>query len=130
MSGDEPTRGRDPARTYANDSIEVRWEPRLCIHTRNCVRGLGEVFDPEARPWVRVDGADATRIAETILTCPTGALHFRRLDGDTRAAWALYENGRFRFRRTSYDVERAAAKMRSYGEWAEPIVRRIERASG
>ena len=52
------------------------------------------------------------------------------LDGDTRAAWALYENGRFRFRRTSYDVERAAAKMRSYGEWAEPIVRRIERASG
>ncbi len=24
---------------------------------------------------------DADRIAETILTCPTGALHFRRLDG-------------------------------------------------
>ena len=25
-----------------------------------------------------------------------------------------------------YDVERAAAQMRSYGDWAEPIVFRIE----
>src|SRR5437667_9213923 len=55
--------------------------PRLCIHTQNCVRGLGEVFDPQARPWVRIDAADAERIAATVLTCPTGALHFRRLDG-------------------------------------------------
>jgi diadenosine tetraphosphatase ApaH/serine/threonine PP2A family protein phosphatase len=51
------------------------------------------------------------------------------LDGDPRAAWALYENGRVRFRRTDYDVERAVAKMRSYGEWAEPIARRIEHGS-
>jgi uncharacterized Fe-S cluster protein YjdI/CDGSH-type Zn-finger protein len=81
MSADDPIRERGPARTYANEAIEVRWEPRLCIHTQNCVRGLGEVFDPQARPWVRVDGADADRVAATILTCPTGALHFRRLDG-------------------------------------------------
>jgi diadenosine tetraphosphatase ApaH/serine/threonine PP2A family protein phosphatase len=48
------------------------------------------------------------------------------LDGDTRAAWALYEDGAIALRRTAYDIERAAAKMRSYGEWAEPIVYRIE----
>lgn len=35
----------------------------------------------------------------------------------------------YRFRRTVYDTERAAAQMHSYGEWAEPIVRRIERGS-
>jgi diadenosine tetraphosphatase ApaH/serine/threonine PP2A family protein phosphatase len=51
------------------------------------------------------------------------------LDGDPRAAWALYENGEIEFRRTEYDVERAAAKMRSYGDWAEPIVYRLERGS-
>ena len=51
------------------------------------------------------------------------------LDGDTRAAWALYEDGKIHFRRTAYDVERAVAQMRSYGEWAEPIVHRIEHAS-
>jgi predicted phosphodiesterase len=48
------------------------------------------------------------------------------LDGDTRAAWSLYDDGEISLRRTAYDVERAAAKMRSYGEWAEPIVYRIE----
>lgn len=48
------------------------------------------------------------------------------LDRDPRAAWALYENGEITFRRTEYDVERAAAQMRSYGDWAEPIAYRIE----
>jgi predicted phosphodiesterase len=48
------------------------------------------------------------------------------LDRDTRAAWALYENGEIEFRRTEYDVERAASKMRSYGDWASPIVHRLE----
>ena len=56
----------------------------MAIHSQNCVRRLGEVFDPDRRPWVQVVGADADRIAETILTCPTGALHFRRLDGGPR----------------------------------------------
>jgi uncharacterized Fe-S cluster protein YjdI len=69
------------ARTYANDEIEVVWEPELCIHTHNCVRGQPLVFNPQARPWVRVEGADADALAATIATCPTGALHFRRLDG-------------------------------------------------
>src|SRR5438309_1668520 len=51
------------------------------------------------------------------------------LDGDPRAAWALYEGGEIGFRRTAYDVERAAVQMRSQGDWAEPIVRRIEHGS-
>ena len=51
------------------------------------------------------------------------------LDGDPRAAWALYDNRELRLRRTAYDIERAAAQMRSYGDWADPIVRRIERGS-
>jgi diadenosine tetraphosphatase ApaH/serine/threonine PP2A family protein phosphatase len=48
------------------------------------------------------------------------------LDGDRRAAWALYRDEEILFRRTEYDVARAASHMRSYGEWAEPIVHRIE----
>ena len=51
------------------------------------------------------------------------------LDGDPRAAWALYRAGEIDFRRTEYDVERAAAQMRSYGDWAEPIAHRIEHGS-
>jgi uncharacterized Fe-S cluster protein YjdI len=80
MSEVSPERERGPHRIYANDKIEVTWEPRLCIHVRNCVR-LNSVFDPEARPWVNVDGADPDEIAAAVRSCPTGALHFRRFDG-------------------------------------------------
>jgi CDGSH-type Zn-finger protein/uncharacterized Fe-S cluster protein YjdI len=81
MTEPSPEQERGPRNSYANDAIEVLWEPKLCIHVRNCVRGLPHVFDPERRPWIDVDAADAGAIAAPILTSPTGALHFRRLDG-------------------------------------------------
>jgi diadenosine tetraphosphatase ApaH/serine/threonine PP2A family protein phosphatase len=52
------------------------------------------------------------------------------LDGDVRAAWALRrDQGEFEFRRTKYDVERAVAKARELGDWADQIVTRLERGS-
>ena len=72
---------RDVERVYRNDHIAVTWEPKLCIHAGYCFRGLPEVFQPESRPWVKVDAATANQIAETVMACPTGALHFERLDG-------------------------------------------------
>jgi predicted phosphodiesterase len=50
------------------------------------------------------------------------------LDGDVRAAWAIWD-GDFTFRRTEYDVERAAAAYRSMGDFGEWAARRIERGS-
>jgi predicted phosphodiesterase len=51
------------------------------------------------------------------------------LDGDRRAAWAT-RNGDFAFRRTEYDVERAAAAYRAMGgAFGEFAARRIERGS-
>ena len=76
-----PRAQRGAARVYASDAIEVDWEPRLCIHTGNCWRSLPKVFDAERRPWIDVDAADADAIASTVLTCPTGALHFRLRNG-------------------------------------------------
>src|SRR4051812_47293494 len=37
------------------------------------VRSLG-------RPWVRPDAADPDTLADVVMRCPSGALHFRRLD--------------------------------------------------
>ena len=59
----------------------MHWEPRLCIHVRNCVRHLPGVFRPDERPWIVADGAGADAISAVVEECPTGALHFRRLDG-------------------------------------------------
>ena len=102
-----------------------------------------ESFAPEAQPdEERLLAGEAER---TILfghshqqferPGPTGTLLVNPgsvgapLDGDPRAAWALYEDGELRFRRTVYDIERAAAQMRSFGDWAEPIAHRIEHGS-
>ena len=68
-------------RVYRNDRIAVYWEPKLCIHVGECFGGLPEVFEPAAQPWVNVDGASPEEIAEVVSRCPTGALHFERLDG-------------------------------------------------
>ncbi len=73
-------------RIYRNDDIAVYWEPKLCIHAGYCFRGLPHVFKPLERPWVDVDAASAEEIAATVMRCPTGALHFERLDGGAQEA--------------------------------------------
>ena len=70
------------ARTYRTDRIEVTWAPRRCIHAGECFGNAPEVFEPRARPWVRLDGADPDLVEETVRLCPSGALGFRRLDAD------------------------------------------------
>jgi predicted phosphodiesterase len=51
------------------------------------------------------------------------------LDGDTRAAWATFD-GDFAFRRTEYDVQRAADAYRALGGgFGEMVSRRLERGS-
>jgi predicted phosphodiesterase len=53
------------------------------------------------------------------------------LDGDVRGAWAVrLDDGAFEFRRTEYDVERAAAAWRGLASpWSELAATRIERGS-
>jgi predicted phosphodiesterase len=52
------------------------------------------------------------------------------LDGDTRAAWALWRDGELELRRTAYDVEPAIGKMREYkGDWPALVAERLERGA-
>ena len=80
-SRDETRYEPDIKKEYANDQIVVTWEPEYCIHAADCLNGLPAVFDPWRRPWVAIDAATADEIADVVTRCPTGALHFRRLDG-------------------------------------------------
>jgi uncharacterized Fe-S cluster protein YjdI len=72
---------KSPIQEYKNDAIIVRFDPKICIHSGVCVRGLRAVFDVEKRPWVNVEGASAEAIAEQIKRCPSGALSYE-LRGD------------------------------------------------
>ena len=65
---------------YTDGEITIVWKPEACIHSRLCWTQLSEVFDPRARPWVNMEGADNVRIIEQISKCPSGALSYFRND--------------------------------------------------
>ncbi|WP_227356196.1 CDGSH iron-sulfur domain-containing protein [Haladaptatus salinisoli] len=65
---------------YHGKNIEVSYDHNRCIHVRECVEGLPGVFDPNKRPWIDADNADADEVARVIERCPTGALHYERTD--------------------------------------------------
>jgi uncharacterized Fe-S cluster protein YjdI len=48
------------------------------------VRGLPEVFDTTARPWIEPNGAAVDELVEVIDRCPSYALGYRTDDGRTR----------------------------------------------
>ena len=72
---------RNPDRVYQTDAIEVEWEARYCIHSARCINTQPEVFDPRRRPWVVLENGTPDEVATAVFRCPTGALHYRRLDG-------------------------------------------------
>ena len=59
---------------YTKDGVTVVWKPDLCIHSGNCARGLPKVFNPQARPWINMDGEDVQKIKEQVAKCPSAAL--------------------------------------------------------
>lgn len=61
---------------YSNGEVTIIWKPDLCIHSKNCFRGLPEVFDPGKRPWVNASGADTKQIVDQVKHCPSGALSY------------------------------------------------------
>ncbi len=59
---------------YSNEKITVEWDSNVCIHAAECVKNLGDVFNPDKKPWINVNAASPERIADTIKLCPSGAL--------------------------------------------------------
>lgn len=68
-------------RRYEGDAIVVTYESGRCIHAEKCIQGLRSVFDPDRRHWIDPAAEPPARIAEVVMRCPTGALHFERRDG-------------------------------------------------
>jgi CDGSH-type Zn-finger protein/uncharacterized Fe-S cluster protein YjdI len=76
MSAARSPRGR----ASKGQNIVVRYDAARCIHAAECVKRQPGVFDPKRRPWIDPDAGDPDEIAAAIAHCPTGALHFERLD--------------------------------------------------
>ena len=67
---------------YETPEITVTFEPALCIHSGNCVRGLPAVFDVHRRDWVRPYAATTDDVEAQVRRCPSGALQFSRPKAD------------------------------------------------
>ena len=61
---------------YTNGEITVVWKSEVCSHSAICAKNLPNVFDPKARPWVKMDGDSSKNIMEVINKCPSGALSY------------------------------------------------------
>jgi uncharacterized Fe-S cluster protein YjdI len=66
---------------YTKDELTVIWQPKLCQHSAICFKGLRDVFNPQRRPWINMDGAEKTAIMEQVKKCPSGALSFELASG-------------------------------------------------
>jgi len=67
-------------KSYENEDIQVFWNPKVCQHVGECVRGNGKVFEVGRRPWVDLSQAPAMEIADIIDRCPSKALQYELLN--------------------------------------------------
>ena len=74
--------GRTQDRRYSGEDVDITYSLKRCIHAKDCVNRLSEVFDIDKRPWINPDGTSADRVAEMVPLCPSGALHYDAKAGD------------------------------------------------
>jgi CDGSH-type Zn-finger protein/uncharacterized Fe-S cluster protein YjdI len=62
--------------------IEIHYTGQRCIHARHCVTGGPTVFLANVQgPWIHPDTLPVERVVEIAHACPSGAIAYRRLDG-------------------------------------------------
>jgi uncharacterized Fe-S cluster protein YjdI len=67
-----------PLQVYPAPEILVTFDPNICMHLGECLRGNAEVFDRSRADWIRPTAASAEAIAEIVARCPSGALQATR----------------------------------------------------
>ena len=82
---------------YKKGDVTILWEPKKCIHSGICVKGLPKVFKPKERPWIQTDSASEEELRSQVLKCPSGALSLKpqevEQDTDDAADIAFREDG-------------------------------------
>ena len=84
---------------YSNGEVTIVWQPKSCIHSGVCFRGLPNVFQPRVRPWIKIDAASTEDIIKQVKACPSGALsyHFNsesdKIEDSLETRVEVLENG-------------------------------------
>ncbi|EIA20488.1 (4Fe-4S)-binding protein [Listeria fleischmannii] len=63
-------------RKYHGEKVDVYFNTAICEHSGNCVRGNGELFNLDRKPWILPDNVSKEEVIRVIDTCPSGALKY------------------------------------------------------
>jgi len=67
---------------YSGEKITIRFDGGKCIHSRNCVLGLPNVFQANVPgPWINPDNGTVEELIAVARSCPSGAITYERHDG-------------------------------------------------
>lgn len=61
---------------YVNEDLTVVWKPGLCIHAAACIKALPKVYNPQEKPWIKIENASTEELKAQVKTCPSGALSY------------------------------------------------------
>jgi uncharacterized Fe-S cluster protein YjdI len=105
---------------YTNGEIIVYWEPKKCIHSQECVRGLPQVFDRNEKPWINMKGASSEEIMKVIDRCPSGALSYKKPEeaGETAARIKVSDKGPLLVQGNCLLIDRDGSEIASCGPFA------------
>lgn len=74
---------------YSNDDLTIVWQPAKCIHATECVKALPQVYNPNEKPWLKIENATSDELKAQIASCPSGALSYFMKGEENQEAVAL-----------------------------------------
>jgi CDGSH-type Zn-finger protein/uncharacterized Fe-S cluster protein YjdI len=73
----------DGIETVRGEKLEVQFDAKRCIHSRFCVTWAPHVFLANVKgAWIHPDAMPVERLVDVAHACPSGAIRYRRLDGE------------------------------------------------
>jgi CDGSH-type Zn-finger protein/uncharacterized Fe-S cluster protein YjdI len=72
----------DGVEKVQGEKLDLEFEAKRCIHSRFCVTWAPQVFLANVKgPWIHPDAMPVERLVEVAHACPSGAIRYRRRDG-------------------------------------------------
>lgn len=82
-----PSRMEGDVEIVEGEKLTIIYQGKKCIHTRWCVTGAPKVFLANVEgPWIHPDDMDVEELASIARECPSGAIAYKRKDGQPEEA--------------------------------------------
>ena len=75
---------KDIIKNYSNGELTIKWQQSKCIHSAVCLRELPKVYNPNERPWIKIENATTEELKAQVNKCPTGALSYFMNDKENK----------------------------------------------